>query len=624
MIIISENNSALDRSSRSWSKMAAPIKTRAEEGLPIAGEVQTEQERVMATSSSVIVDLDKISVDFTELPPDKLLCPECNCVYRDPHLSSCCHRTCCLKCISKLKDSPCPRCSEEGWLVDADAVAQRSINDLYVRCLHVTDGCLWFGRLEQLYRHIDRESGTSGCIFIKLACPHDCGQKLVRKLLEEHVTKRCPNRPYMCEYCQDYEGHYHAVETYHFPDCPQYLLPCPNSCPEKMIARSNFDHHIHTTCEYQENIPCPLSSVGCGAKLRRKNIAVHLEKGVANHMKLLSTALLNNKSELEEKLINLPVSDSIDAPSTFDSKEIKVHVEEALKSKDNEILQLKQQIEQLNNEKEEQHKLLQSITDKHRHTLDAQEKRLSLTEQLNHTLIRDLGALRQFIPNPLPISFTINKVEQLRLSNKWWYSRPFFSHVQGYKFGMFVFCNGVLDGKGTHISVFLYLVRGEFDDELDWPFHGNVTIQLLNQRADRQHYQKVIRFTDDTPPAVCNRVMNAEMAKEGNGPTQFISQADLTYNQEKDTEYIRDDSLKLRVVSINIKSGSTPRTPLGSAGNTGTLSRIVPDHNLLIRAQTQSVESCDGRTLSPVDKSPSHSAGSTRSFTPIENGCSSP
>lgn len=156
-----------------------------------------ENVTAMASSSQVIVDLDETKVDFTELPPERLLCPECSRVFRDPHVSVCCRgRTYCRKCLQKRKeDGPCPECGVGEWEMEADESSQRSVNDLYVRCLHVSDGCLWFGRLEQLPRHIDR-SKDNGCVFIKLSCPHNCGQLFARKMLTEHSTKRCPKRPY--------------------------------------------------------------------------------------------------------------------------------------------------------------------------------------------------------------------------------------------------------------------------------------------------------------------------------------------------------------------------------------------------------------------------------------------
>ena len=40
--------------------------------------------------------------------------------------------------------------------------------------------------------------------------------------------------------------------------------------------------------------------------------------------------------------------------------------------------------------------------------------------------------------------------------------------------------------KGSHVSVFIELMRGEFDRELNWPFQGSitVTVTLLDQEGE--------------------------------------------------------------------------------------------------------------------------------------------
>ena len=54
--------------------------------------------------------------------------------------------------------------------------------------------------------------------------------------------------------------------------------------------------------------------------------------------------------------------------------------------------------------------------------------------------------------------------------------------------------NGWGIGRGTHVSVSVFMMKGEFDSHLQWPFKGEVTVQLVNQREggenyDRKHYQ---------------------------------------------------------------------------------------------------------------------------------------
>ena len=48
-----------------------------------------------------------------------------------------------------------------------------------------------------------------------------------------------------------------------------------------------------------------------------------------------------------------------------------------------------------------------------------------------------------------------------------------------------VWPNGVGTYKGTHVSVFLVIMRGEHDDQLKWPFTGEVAVRLPNVKSDK-------------------------------------------------------------------------------------------------------------------------------------------
>ena len=47
--------------------------------------------------------------------------------------------------------------------------------------------------------------------------------------------------------------------------------------------------------------------------------------------------------------------------------------------------------------------------------------------------------------------------------------------------------NGSGAATGTHVSVFAYLMKGKNDDNLPWPFTGEITITLLNQMRITTH-----------------------------------------------------------------------------------------------------------------------------------------
>ena len=69
------------------------------------------------------------------------------------------------------------------------------------------------------------------------------------------------------------------------------------------------------------------------------------------------------------------------------------------------------------------------------------------------------------------------------------YSPPFYSSPHGYRVCLRAYLNGDGTGRGTHISLYVVLMKSEYDDILTWPFAHNVTLTLINQhdplRPDR-------------------------------------------------------------------------------------------------------------------------------------------
>ena len=105
-----------------------------------------------------------------------------------------------------------------------------------------------------------------------------------------------------------------------------------------------------------------------------------------------------------------------------------------------------------------------------------------------------LGRLREILATkndpdqqfPLPpITFTLDNFHERKIAEDSWYSPYFYTHKYGYKMQLRVFPNGTGEGAGTHVSVFVVIVPGEFDDLLTWPFCGVVTLHLVNQRRSQ-------------------------------------------------------------------------------------------------------------------------------------------
>lgn len=54
------------------------------------------------------------------------------------------------------------------------------------------------------------------------------------------------------------------------------------------------------------------------------------------------------------------------------------------------------------------------------------------------------------------------------------YSQPFYTGYFGYKMCARVYLNGDGMGKGSHLSLFFVVMRGEYDALLPWPFKQKV------------------------------------------------------------------------------------------------------------------------------------------------------
>ena len=140
-----------------------------------------------------------------------------------------------------------------------------------------------------------------------------------------------------------------------------------------------------------------------------------------------------------------------------------------------------------------------------------------------------------------------------------WFSSPFYTENGGYKLQLAVHANGVGVGEGTHVSVFVYLMKNENDDSLKWPFSGNITVQLLNWREDKGHVEGIL---DNTIPDCCNRVAVGERAVSGMRYRQFISHDDVEYNPDKNTQYLQNDMMCFRISKVFFPTGTIIRNSL--------------------------------------------------------------
>ena len=397
--------------------------------------------------------MDWGNLDFVVAPPEDRFCPVCTELLTEPFLSDCGHHVCreCHKRIMATSKTMCPTCQEPNALKTArlNKHLQREIYYLKVHCQNKIGskrGCQWIGELRELEDHLN--PAKKSCKYIPLVCPFGCGEQVPSGDMKDHKEYQCPKRQEKCKHC-DYHNSHDIVMENHLPVCPEFLVECPNKCTEENLKRKQLKPHIDE-CPLQV-IECPFSSAGCTVKLPRNQMVEHEDTAMRQHLRIVAKQL----NSLQESSAPCTVATTVVCP--------------------------------------------------------------------------------QHIYNIPPVDFIMTGFLEKKQADKVWTSPPYYTHIGGYKFCLEVYPNGDGSGKGTHISVFTHLMEGEHDDELEWPFEGWITFELVNQKKDDDHYQSIFVFNGQT-----NTV----------GFTEFISHADLSYSPTTNTEYLQDDCLQLRVGTL--------------------------------------------------------------------------
>ena len=96
------------------------------------------------------------------------------------------------------------------------------------------------------------------------------------------------------------------------------------------------------------------------------------------------------------------------------------------------------------------------------------------------------------------------------------------------------------------MSVFIYILKGDHDDNLKWPFIGIVKIELLNQLEDKNHHLKTVPFNKEDDTCVGSAW----------GYRWFIPHSELTHDLVNNTQYLKDDTLYFRV-SVEVSGHKT-------------------------------------------------------------------
>ena len=398
-------------------------------------------------------------------------------------------------CIERIKtdNKHCPTCNEETITCYPNKGLQRSLNDFEVYCTHRDKGCNWTGELRQLENHLnenpqlDRE--LEGCLFTRVDCKFKsvgCGVKTARGNVPDHLKDHS-------------ENHLKLLQSSKSPLSAAFL--------QAQEQNAKLSQHVlgvnRTVSELKEKHERELSQLNRTTELKQKQV-VEIE---SQHRQQLST--------MEQQLAK-----------TMDHHRQQLSVTTE---------QYEQQLTSLN-------ATLRRITEEYEQ-LQEQVRTQHLPPTSSQASVGQIPALGIGTPTP-PVTFTMTNFDVRKKDDIKWYSPPFYTHHRGYKMCLLVYSNGE-PSLGTHVSVYIYLKRGEFDDDLKWPFRGDIEVSLIDQ-DEKRHYSQTIGFTEDLPDNHAGRVTEGNISEGGCGYFRFISHNDLQPN------YLKNNCLMFQITSVII------------------------------------------------------------------------
>ncbi|XP_067865298.1 TNF receptor-associated factor 2-like isoform X1 [Heterodontus francisci] len=493
-----------------------------------------------------------------------LLCSSCGFLLIQPKQTKCGHRYCtaCLDCLFLTSDeADCCICQERFHCseVYADRAAENDAFTTVVECPERKAGCDWKGSLRSYLNshHAQCDVQVESCV----NAPFGCSAIGPRKKMRGHEAEECDWRMQHCPNCDTPCPH--ILMKGHISMCSQCKDDC-SLCGKKGLSKEELNKHCDVDlgdCP-RVKVACPFERAGCQEKPERGALSEHLREAQQPHMMQLLSLILSLQSKMSNTAdINTSfkqlVMDKILALTGLLSQSVRPEAgSEASRagmasgSEDPSISMLAKKIESL----EKVLCVLNRELDKYESTIELLQQKCLQNEQVIQDLQRKGKAKegKNYLFGPSP-PMNCNGVIVWKIENfsshllaarseqrTSFYSSPFSTDPFGYKLCCRIYPYGDGNGKGTHISLFLAIMKSEYDDVLLWPFKQRVTFVLLDQV--NQNHIKESFFPDVLSASFQKPKTHMNVAS---GCPRFVRQ-DLLLNPPN--PYLRNDAIFLKVV----------------------------------------------------------------------------
>ena len=141
-------------------------------------------------------------------------------------------------------------------------------------------------------------------------------------------------------------------------------------------------------------------------------------------------------------------------------------------------------------------------------------------------------------------TFYIMDIEEVAQHRR--YGTPILSDaVYSYRFGRLmgirIYPNGVGSGRGTHVAIFVHLMESTFDDLLDWPYAGTITVSVQD-RSRSTARSDISRIIQAKPNLLAFQQPHEAICRTGYGYERF-AQIQKFFGPR----YVKDDKLLVKI-----------------------------------------------------------------------------
>ena len=355
-----------------------------------------------------------------------------------------------------------------------DRFIRREINNLEVICPFSETGCHWEGKFQEY---------------------------------QQNHIKHCNFHPTPME--KSYLHHFSCtVSPEHSLSGISTHMLC-DVCHE-LVPLCEVEVHRENCMLLQQGKQCPLKALGCTNEryMHQSEMNEHFQESEYNHLSMLANCIQLLSRDIENNSAIQRQQSSLLMNEDTQQHLLRVEVNEIRRVQNSLVAPLQTVITSLQDRVIRLEEQIHSMNT----VIEDCNFRLSLIENSNHD-----GSMIWKIPQ-----FSQRRADAQNGKYMSQYSTPFFSGRYGYKMCLRLYIMGDGIGKGTHLSLFFVVMRGEFDNILQWPFTHKVTFKLINQAGGRD----IVDTFQPDPMSSSFRKPKSDM-NIASGCPRFVSHTEL-------------------------------------------------------------------------------------------------